>query len=54
MAPEAGLGRCQPHSVEWHNSRSDAGGAVFLSAGQWSGEVTVVSSAQSTEGRALG
>jgi hypothetical protein len=31
MAPEAGLGRCQPHSVEWHNSRSDTGGAVFLS-----------------------
>jgi hypothetical protein len=31
MAPEAGLGRCQPHSVEWHSSRSDAGGAVFLS-----------------------
>jgi hypothetical protein len=31
MAPEAGLGRCQPHSVEWHNSRSDAGGAVFVS-----------------------
>jgi hypothetical protein len=31
MAPEAGLGCCQPHSVEWHNSRSDAGGAVFLS-----------------------
>jgi hypothetical protein len=22
---------CQPHSVEWHISRSDAGGAVFLS-----------------------
>jgi hypothetical protein len=36
MAPEAGLGRCQPHSVEWHNSRSDAGGAVFLS--DWSVE----------------
>jgi hypothetical protein len=36
MAPEAGLGRCQPHSVEWHNSRSDAGGAVFLSG--WSVE----------------
>jgi hypothetical protein len=32
MAPEAGLGRCQPHSVEWHSSRSDVGGAVFLSA----------------------
>jgi hypothetical protein len=31
MAPEAGLGCCQPHSVERHNSRSDAGGAVLLS-----------------------
>jgi hypothetical protein len=31
MAPEAGLGCCQPHSVEWHNNRSDAGGPVFLS-----------------------
>jgi hypothetical protein len=31
MVPEAGLGCCQPHSVEWHNSRSGAGGAVFLS-----------------------
>jgi hypothetical protein len=31
MAPEAGLGCCQPHSVEWHISRSDTGGAVFLS-----------------------
>jgi hypothetical protein len=31
MVPEAGLGYCQPHSVEWHSSRSDAGGAVFLS-----------------------
>jgi hypothetical protein len=30
MAPEARLGRCQPHSVEWHSSRSDAGDAVFL------------------------
>jgi hypothetical protein len=36
MAPEAGLGRCQPHSVGWRSSRSDAGGAVFLSA--WSVE----------------
>jgi hypothetical protein len=36
MAPEAGLGRYQPHSVEWHSSRSDAGGAVFLS--DWSVE----------------
>jgi hypothetical protein len=30
MAPEAGLGCCQPHSVEWHNSRSGAGSAVLL------------------------
>jgi hypothetical protein len=36
MAPEAGLGRCQPHSIEWHSSQSDAGGAVFLS--DWSVE----------------
>jgi hypothetical protein len=33
MAPRAGLGRCQPHSVEWHNSQSGAGGAVLLSDG---------------------
>jgi hypothetical protein len=31
MAREAGLGCCQPHSVEWHSSRSGAGGAVLLS-----------------------
>jgi hypothetical protein len=31
MVPEAGLSRCQPPSVEWHSSRSGAGGAVFLS-----------------------
>jgi hypothetical protein len=31
MAPEAGLGCCQPHSVEWHSSRSGAGGVVLLS-----------------------
>jgi hypothetical protein len=31
MAPEARLSCSQPHSVEWHSSRSDAGGAVFLS-----------------------
>jgi hypothetical protein len=31
MVPEAGLGCCQPHSVEWHSSRSDVGGAVLLS-----------------------
>jgi hypothetical protein len=31
MAPEAGLGCCQPHSVEWHGSRSGVGDAIFLS-----------------------
>jgi hypothetical protein len=31
MAPEAGVGGCQPHPDGWHNSRSSAGGAVFLS-----------------------
>jgi hypothetical protein len=36
MAPEARLGCCQPHSVERHSSRSDAGDAVFLSG--WSVE----------------
>jgi hypothetical protein len=36
MVPEARLGRCQSHSVEWHSSQSDAGGAVFLS--DWSME----------------
>jgi hypothetical protein len=36
MTPEAGLGCCQPRSVEWLSSRSSAGGAVFLS--DWSVE----------------
>jgi hypothetical protein len=31
MAPEARLSCCQPHSVEWHSSRSGAGNAVFPS-----------------------
>jgi hypothetical protein len=31
MAPRAGLGCCQPHSVEWHISRCGAGCAVLLS-----------------------
>jgi hypothetical protein len=36
MAPEAGLACCQPHSVERHSSRSDAGGTVLLAG--WSVE----------------
>ncbi len=31
MAPRAGLGCCQPHSVEWLSSRCGAGGADLLS-----------------------
>jgi hypothetical protein len=31
MAPEAGLGCCQPHPSGWHSSRGSAGGAVFRS-----------------------
>jgi hypothetical protein len=31
MAPEARLGCCQSHPGRWHNSRSRAGGTVFLS-----------------------
>jgi hypothetical protein len=31
MAPEAGLGGCQPHPDGWHSSRSSTGDAVFLS-----------------------
>jgi hypothetical protein len=31
IAPEARLGCCQPHSVEWHSSQSGAGDAVLLS-----------------------
>jgi hypothetical protein len=30
MAPEAGLGCCQPHFVEWHSSQSDVGGPCLL------------------------
>jgi hypothetical protein len=54
MAPEAGLGGCQPHPVGWHNSRSWASGAIFCQVSQWSGEVTAVTSALSTEERASG
>jgi hypothetical protein len=33
IAPGAGLGCRQPHSVVWHSSRSGASGAVLLSDG---------------------
>jgi hypothetical protein len=59
MAPEAGPGCCQPHSVEWLSSRCGAVGAAQATlsscqTGQWSGEVTAVTSALSTGGRASG
>jgi hypothetical protein len=31
MAPDAGLGYCQPYPGGWHSSRSRVGDAVFLS-----------------------
>jgi hypothetical protein len=31
MAPEAGLGGCQPHLDGWHSSQSSARDSVFLS-----------------------
>jgi hypothetical protein len=55
MAPEAGLSCCQPHFVEWHSSRSRAGDTMYsCQVSQWSGEVTAVTSALSTEERASG
>jgi hypothetical protein len=54
MAPEAGLGGCQPHSVEWHSSRSDTGDVVFLSDWSMEQRSDCGHSAQSTEGRVSG
>jgi hypothetical protein len=54
MAPEAGLSCCQPHSVEWHSSQSDEAALFSCQVGQWSGDVTAVTSALSTEERASG
>jgi hypothetical protein len=39
MAPEAGLGCCQPHPGGWHNSRSSAGDAIFLSGQSVEGRI---------------
>jgi hypothetical protein len=52
MAPEAGLGCCQ---LTLSSGRAVGAAQAALSscqAGQWSGEVTAVTSALSTEGRA--
>jgi hypothetical protein len=54
MAPEAGLGCCQPHSVERHSSKATQAALSSCQAGQWSGKVTAVTSALSTGGRASG
>jgi hypothetical protein len=42
MAPEAGLGCCQPHSVEWQAVGTTQAALSSCQAGQWSGEVTAV------------
>jgi hypothetical protein len=54
MAPEAGLSCCRPHSSEC--TAVGAGQAALFSCqvSQWTGEVTAVTSALSTEGRASG
>jgi hypothetical protein len=49
MAPEVGLGGCQPHPGGWHSSRSSADDTVFLS-----GQPVAVTSPLSTEERASG
>jgi hypothetical protein len=56
MAPEVELSCYQPHSVEWHNSRICRLSSALFSCqvGQWSGKVTAVNSALSTEERASG
>jgi hypothetical protein len=54
MAPEAGLGCCQPQPGGWRSSRSSAGGAVSCQVSQWRGEVTAVTSALSTGMHASG
>jgi hypothetical protein len=54
MAPEAGLGCCQPHPGGWHSSRSKAAALFSCEVSQWRGEVTAVTSALSTEERASG
>jgi hypothetical protein len=54
MAPEVGLGGCQPHPGGWHSTRSSAGDAFSCQVSQWRGEMTAITSALSTEERALG
>jgi hypothetical protein len=51
MSSEAGLSRCRPHSGEWHDSRSRQTALYSCQVGQWSGEVTAVTSALSTGAR---
>jgi hypothetical protein len=54
MASEAALGCCQPHPGGWHGSRGRQAALFSCQVSQWSGEVTVVTSALSTEERASG
>jgi hypothetical protein len=65
MAPEAGLGCCQPHPVGWHSSRRRAGDTVFLSGQSvegrsdcdtvgWRGDLAEVASLRSVPELGLG
>jgi hypothetical protein len=54
MSPEARLSRCRPHSGEWHAVGAGQAALFSCQTGQWSGEVTAVTLALSTEERASG
>jgi hypothetical protein len=54
MAPEARLNCCQPHLSSGTAVGATQAALFSCQVGQWSGEVTVVTSALSTEERASG
>jgi hypothetical protein len=54
MLPEAGLSRCRPYSGECTTVGAGQAALFSCQVGQWSGEVTAVTSALSTEERASG
>jgi hypothetical protein len=54
MAPEAGLGCCQLTLVGGTAVRAGQAALFSCQVGQWSGEVTAVTSALPTEERASG
>jgi hypothetical protein len=52
MSPEAGLSRCRPHSASGTTVGAGQVALYSCQVGQWSGEVTAVTLALSTEERA--